>query len=305
MLIRLITIPVIGIAVVMTRPIAAQESGAADAAQRVRDVVADSGLEQATALLRALHDNQPQVADSAVGLIVNLAVEAFQGGERRVAIDLLEATTRVFPGNIAVYAVLGQLYWYTNDRPRCIATFAALLEIDPNHVMAHRFWDLLFFVPEGFVVPSILRTEHVRARPLRAADAELDYRAVMENRELLRGVFGPDDDWPKAELTLDENRRALANHEREHEQRSAFTYTVTNHAESEVLGCIYILPIHVEEYDAQIIFWVTQSAVDQGFDDELYAAIRDWLRQDWPFERVVFPGRDMDWKTYDALVEGH
>lgn len=303
--VRFSSVVAVGTMVFVAHPIAAQERSAAEEAQRARDVVGERGVDQAARFLQALHDSLPQVADSAVGLIVNLAAKAFQDGERRVATDLLEAAKRVFPDNVGVYAVLGQMYWYTHDRARCIATFEALLTIDPDHVMAHRFWDLLFFVPDDFVVPSLLRTEHLRVRPLRAADAELDYRAVMENRERLKGVFGPDDDWPTADLTLDDDRRALANHEREHEQRSAFTYTVMNDAASEVLGCVYILPIHVEAYDAQVLFWVTQHAADQGFEEELYAAIRDWLRRDWPFERVVFPGRDMDWRTYDALVDGH
>lgn len=231
-----------------------------------------------------------------------LAVEEFQQGNRQIAIQMLEAAKRVLPQEVSIYFVLGQLCWYTDDRAGSIENFSEVLKIDSDHKTANRFWDLLFFVAEEFEVPQLLVTGHFRIRPLRAADVDLDYRAVMGSIDHLKGVFGPDDDWPTADLTREDDLRALRNHEKEHAQRSAFTYTVMNHEESEILGCVYILPIHTDEFDAQIFFWVTKDAYDRGLDAALHSDIEAWLREDWPFGRVVFPGRDMDWETYTLLV---
>ena len=43
------------------------------------------------------------------------------------------------------------------------------------------------FNRDDFHAPEELRTDEFLLRPLRASDAQLDYEAVMESREFLRG----------------------------------------------------------------------------------------------------------------------
>lgn len=268
---------------------------------RFRNSVSLDGPEVAGALLVQFKDRQSEAADSARDAIISMAVEDFQGDERNRALGLMEGVKVAYPLHPTVLGVLGQFYWYTNDRPECIENFRTLLRVDPENQMASRFLDLLFFVPDDFTVPELLVTDRFTIRPLGSSYVDLDYRAVMENVDHLRGVFGPDDDWPADDLTLEDDLRALTNHEREHEQRSAFTYTVLNHEESEVLGCIYLLPVHDDDYDVQVFYWTVEEASRQGWEEELGEDLREWLTDEWPFRTMVFPGRDMDWDTYNRL----
>jgi hypothetical protein len=48
--------------------------------------------------------------------------------------------------------------------------------------------------------------------------------------------------------------------------------------------------------------WVTKADYDAGFDAELYAWVTGWIRKDWPFRTVAYPGRAIDWKSWDALT---
>ena len=42
--------------------------------------------------------------------------------------------------------------------------------------------------------------------------------------------------------------------------------------------------------------------IDEGFDAELYKWVVDWVRKDWPFRKVAYPGRSIDWATWDSMV---
>jgi hypothetical protein len=94
------------------------------------------------------------------------------------------------------------------------------------------------FYPDDAAVPAGLRTDESHLRPLRASDAEIDYAAVMDSREMLRILS--QSDWPSDTFTLEMNRKDLEEHEREHEERMAFTYTVLDPTESTCLGCVYV-----------------------------------------------------------------
>jgi hypothetical protein len=49
--------------------------------------------------------------------------------------------------------------------------------------------------------------------------------------------------------------------------------------------------------------WVTKDEYDAGFDAELYAWVTRWIETDWPFERVAYPGRAIEWAAWDVMVE--
>jgi RimJ/RimL family protein N-acetyltransferase len=146
------------------------------------------------------------------------------------------------------------------------------------------------FVPSGFDVPSVLETERFRLRMLSVDDAQKDYEAVIESRELLHSMFGGS--WPREGFTLKENLADLERHQQEFLNRKAFAYTVVSLDESRVLGCIYINPPRRTDADAEVVMWVRQSEYDNGLDPILFQEVRRWISSSWPFATVAYPGRE-------------
>ena len=157
----------------------------------------------------------------------------------------------------------------------------------------------MLFYPEGAKVPDGLRTGEFVLEPLRTTHVELDYAALMESKVMLRRWS--QSDWPADDFTLEDNYTDLDEHEREHQQRVAFTYTVLNPAATACLGCVYIRPLapFLEQedaraapeggtYRARTAFWVRQSRLADDLDRCLLLALINWFKRDWAFSRVVF-----------------
>ena len=82
-----------------------------------------------------------------------------------------------------------------------------------------------------------------------------------------------------------------------------YTYTVMTADESQVLGCIYLLPnddpmtrtadvtshdgTDLSSIDATVSFWVRPSTWEDGFERTLLDAVLAWLRNDWALARTV------------------
>jgi hypothetical protein len=82
-------------------------------------------------------------------------------------------------------------------------------------------------------------------------------------------------------------------HAREFAAREAFAYTVlAGHADDsiDVIGCVYIDPDDTKVADAMVRCWVRADRAH--VDEPLADTVRHWLRTDWPFASVRFPGRD-------------
>jgi hypothetical protein len=148
------------------------------------------------------------------------------------------------------------------------------------------------FVPLIFEVPELLETSQFRLRMLCASDVDKDYDAVMTSVHHLRGVFGENSDWPSPDLTREQNLVDLAWHDNEFHNRSSFTYTVMNRDESICLGCLYIFPSKCKDFEADVHMWVRKSAYDAGLDPVLFAAVKTWIADKWPFSTVRYPGRE-------------
>ena len=73
--------------------------------------------------------------------------------------------------------------------------------------------------------------------------------------------------------------------------------------EERVLGCVYIEPTQKSGYDAEIYLWARQSELASGLEEELYEKVQQWLLESWPFSKVAFPGRNMDWDHWNTLPE--
>ena len=146
-------------------------------------------------------------------------------------------------------------------------------------------------------VPEGMKTDHFVLRPITAADAALDYDAVMESRDYLR--TWEQTGWPADDFTVAANREDLEKLERRHVAREAFTYTVMDLAGTECLGCVYIMPTDArfltraritavaharwEDFEAAVYFWIRKSRLASGTDRALLDALRAWLTSDWWF----------------------
>jgi hypothetical protein len=89
----------------------------------------------------------------------------------------------------------------------------------------------------------------------------------------------------------------------EHRNGTRYTYTVMNADQTEVLGCIYLLPNDDRMYrtaevtshdgtdlssvDATVAFWVRTSTWENGFERFVLEAVLRWLREDWSLEQPV------------------
>jgi len=155
------------------------------------------------------------------------------------------------------------------------------------------------FVPKDFKIPQQLETDRLRLRILEVSDVVKDYDAVMTSVEhLLKTTpFGPGQKWPKG-LTLEQNLIDLGWHQKESQMRTSFAYTVMNLDESECLGCIYIDPTVKLGYDAKVFLWVRQSQIELGLDEYLFKTVKKWMAEKWPFKKVAYPGRDINWADW-------
>ena len=154
------------------------------------------------------------------------------------------------------------------------------------------------FVPATFQVPTALETEAYKLEVLRPEVAQLDYEAVVSSKARLRSVFSEATEWPRDDMTLEKNRADLVRHEREFAAREAFAYTVLSPDRDTCLGCVYVCPSTVADIDSEVYLWVRDDCAD--LDEHLYSTVKNWLAELWPFERVVFPGRELSWAQWAA-----
>jgi hypothetical protein len=126
---------------------------------------------------------------------------------------------------------------------------------------------------------------------LKVTDVVKDYDAVMTSVDHLRGVFGEQDTWPLKNLTFEQDLIDLGWHQKEFQKKSSFAYTIMAPDENECLGCLYIYPSTNEDYDAKVYIWVRKSAYEEGLDPIVFAELQKWIEDEWPFKRVVYPGR--------------
>ena len=163
------------------------------------------------------------------------------------------------------------------------------------------------FYPDDAPVPTGLRCDEFLLRPLRAADVDLDYEAVMASQEALRRGSGGK--WPRLDFTLEENLTDLQGHEADFHARRGFTYTIMDPSETRCLGCVYAYPPRDggdgrdRDYEAVVWFWVIPDRVAGDLDRRLLTALVPWLRSDFAFARVLFRAWANDERQTALLAE--
>ena len=106
----------------------------------------------------------------------------------------------------------------------------------------------------------------------------------------LKGLMGDTDGWPVG-LTIEENLIDLGWHQREFTLRHSFAYSVMSLKEELRLGCCYIYPSIIPDFDAQAYYWIRQEYLRTGLERRLGLEFESWLKAEWPFLNVKFPQR--------------
>ena len=154
------------------------------------------------------------------------------------------------------------------------------------------------FVPVDFVVPRTLQGEGFVLEPLGPEHNDSDHAAWSRSIDHIHATPGftaalwQGDEWPYP-MSSEQNLADLQMHAREFAAREAFAYTVlAGHADDsiDVIGCVYIDPDDTKVADAMVRCWVRADRAH--LDEPLADTVRHWLRSDWPFASVRFPGRD-------------
>ena len=140
------------------------------------------------------------------------------------------------------------------------------------------------WLPDDFRHPERvdLPTGH-HLRPIRGADTEIDYPAVMGSLDRLWSIYGDAWGWPPATMTVEEDRADLERHAREIEAHESFNYALLDSGEQRLFGCVYIDPMDEPGADALVSWWVVDDAVGTELERALDAFVPRWLAAEWPF----------------------
>jgi hypothetical protein len=155
-------------------------------------------------------------------------------------------------------------------------------------------------IAPGTPMVTIVQTPSFRIRPMTIHDVMHDYAAVAGSPELLGAAFGDPDAVPMP-YTLEQEIIELGWHQKEFQLGFSFTFTVVALDESEAFGNVYVFPASRGAFDAEVYTWVRREHVGSGLGDELFATTQKWLAESWPFESVAYPGREIDWPTWDGM----
>lgn len=159
------------------------------------------------------------------------------------------------------------------------------------------------FVAGDFDVPTRVEAEGFTVVPLGPELVKIDYDAYMSSIEHLQQTFTRSTGWPTADIDDAAAMADMENEERRFLARESFAYAVLTPDGTRERGCVYVRPSSKAGYDAEVRLWVTKAEYDAGFDAELERWAEGWVAEQWPFERVAWPGRAIPWETWDALPD--
>ena len=148
-------------------------------------------------------------------------------------------------------------------------------------------------LPAGYVAPAELSYRDIRARAISREDLHDDVQGINASIELIRRTRGGP--WPTEPVTEEFNYVDLVWHEAEFRDGHSFTYAVYDSA-GRYLGCCYLYPMgrrtpltdELLAHDVDVSWWVTPEAYDRGYYEKLYAALRDWVADAFPFKSPYF-----------------
>jgi len=153
-------------------------------------------------------------------------------------------------------------------------------------------------LPAGWVAPTDLAFDDIRARAISRADLRDDVRGINASIGLIRQTRGGD--WPAGPVSADFDYVDLVWHELEFREGHSFTYAVYD-SRGEYLGCCYLYPMgrrtpltsELLTYDVDVSWWVTPDAYEHGYYAKLYAALRQWLETAFPFMNAHYSNAEI------------
>jgi hypothetical protein len=158
------------------------------------------------------------------------------------------------------------------------------------------------FVPADFNSPTHVKAAGFQIVPLGPNLVNVDFDAYMSSIDPLQKTFSRSSSWPRKDISQADAMRDMKNEQARFRNRESFAYAVLTPDGSRELGSLYVSPSPVGAYDSVVKMWVTKDAYNAGFDAELFRWVTTWMKTDWPFRKIAYPGRSIDWKTWDSLV---
>lgn len=158
------------------------------------------------------------------------------------------------------------------------------------------------FIPDSFQAPQLVETAGFKLVPLGPDLAKVDFDAYMSSIDHLQRTFSRNTRWPREGITDADALQDMIAEQARFEGRQSFAYAVLTPDGRRERGCVYVYPSTVEGHDAVVRLWVTKAEYDAGFDAELYQWVTGWMRTDWPFAKVAYPGRAIPWDKWDAIA---
>jgi hypothetical protein len=157
-------------------------------------------------------------------------------------------------------------------------------------------------IPPGTDLVTVIETERFRIRPMTIHDVVRDYEAVASSPAELGAAFGDPDAVPQP-YTLEQEIVELGWHQKEFQMGFSFVFIVVPLDEHTSYGNVYIFPASRGDYDVEVYTWVRKDQQDTGLDRQLFDTARAWIAESWPFDRVAYPGREIDWATWETMSE--
>ena len=157
-------------------------------------------------------------------------------------------------------------------------------------------------LPPGYDAPTRLTYDDIVATAISRANLSDDVRGINASIGLIQKTRGGG--WPTEPVTEEFNFVDLVWHECEFREGYSFTYAVYDDRGT-YLGCCYLYPMgrrtplneDLLDHDVDVSRWVTPEAYERGYYTRLYAALRHWVVEDYPFSKPYYSNVDIPQDT--------
>ncbi|WP_240665284.1 GNAT family N-acetyltransferase [Idiomarina sp. 29L] len=174
---------------------------------------------------------------------------------------------------------------------RLAAVVISFLVLAAMPAKAGDFWQ------QQWTVPGEAESNNLIIRPIRESDKARFFHSYMTSQKWLYRKLGWA--WPSEKSTLEQNSTMVDYHLEQAEQKTAFTYVVLDKSDNSIIGAVYMVPVASERqensgisksaYNAEVSWWLLESAVDNNLHNDLFALLTRWLGESWPWRQVMFP----------------
>lgn len=150
------------------------------------------------------------------------------------------------------------------------------------------------FLKNEFEPPKVLKRKAYYLEILQAKHNKIDYEAWNSSIKSLKGIFGPNNNWPGEVSSLEHNLKDLENHYNEFIEGIAYTYSILE-SDEKCIGCLYIRPSKNIKFNTRVDFWFRDSHKEN--EKEFFEWLIFWLETQWGL-KACYPGRSISWEDY-------